>query len=95
MKIRPLQDGVLVKRVEAEQTTASGIIIPGSAQEKPKEGEIVAIGKGRLLENGNLTVFDVSVGDRVLFGSFAGTEVKVDNKAHLLLKESDLLGVIL
>jgi chaperonin GroES len=94
MKIRPLQDRILVKRVEAEEKTASGIIIPDNAKEKPMEGEVIAIGNGRILENGERTNLDVKVGDRVLFSKYAGSEVKVNGQEHLILREEDILGVI-
>lgn len=95
MKIRPLQDRILVKRLEAEQKTASGIIIPDNAKEKPMEGEIVAVGNGKVLSDGKLNKPDVKVGDKVLFSKYAGSEVKIDNVEHLILREDDLLGVIL
>ena len=96
MKIRPLQDRILVKRLEAEaRQTASGIIIPDNAKEKPMEGEVVAIGKGRLLEDGKLHTPDVAVGDKILFSKYAGSEVKLEGEEHLILREDDVLGVIL
>ena len=94
MKIRPLQDRILVKRLEAENKTASGIIIPDGAKEKPMEGEVVAVGKGKLLDSGKLSQPDVTVGDRVLFGKYAGSEVKIENAEHLILREDDILGVM-
>ena len=94
MSFRPLHDRVLVRRVEAEEKTAGGIIIPDSAKEKPAEGEIVAVGTGDRAENGTITPMDVKVGDRVLFGKWSGTEVKVDGEDLLIMKESDILGVI-
>ena len=94
MKIRPLQDRILVKRLEAESKTASGIIIPDNAKEKPQEGEVVAVGKGRLLEDGKLHQPDVKVGDKILFSKYAGSEVKLGNDEHLILREDDVLGVI-
>jgi len=94
MSFRPLHDRVLVRRVEAEEKTAGGIIIPDSAKEKPAEGEIVSIGSGTRAENGTITPLDVKVGDRVLFGKWSGTEVKVDGEDLLIMKESDILGVI-
>ena len=93
MKFRPLHDRVVVKRLDAEQKTASGIIIPDTAQEKPSQGEIVAVGKGAVSDNGKVTPLDVKVGDRVLFGKWSGTEVKVDGEELLIMKESDILGV--
>jgi chaperonin GroES len=94
MTFRPLHDRVLVRRIEAEEKTAGGIIIPDSAKEKPAEGEIVAIGSGTRADDGKITPLDVSVGDRVLFGKWSGTEVKVDGEDLLIMKESDILGVI-
>jgi chaperonin GroES len=94
MKIRPLQDRILVKRLEAEEKTPSGIIIPDNAKEKPMEGEVVAVGNGKTLEDGKLSKPDVKVGDKVLFSKYAGTEVKLDGSEHLVLREDDLLGVI-
>jgi chaperonin GroES len=94
MSFRPLHDRVLVRRVEAEEKTAGGIIIPDSAKEKPAEGEIVSIGTGTRAENGTITPLDVKVGDRVLFGKWSGTEVKVGGEDLLIMKESDILGVI-
>jgi len=94
MTFRPLHDRVLVRRVEAEEKTAGGIIIPDSAKEKPAEGEIVAVGNGSRAEDGKVTPLDVKVGDRVLFGKWSGTEVKVDGEDLLIMKESDILGVI-
>lgn len=94
MTFRPLHDRVLVRRVEAEEKTAGGIIIPDSAKEKPAEGEIVATGSGARSEDGKITPLDVKVGDRVLFGKWSGTEVKVDGEDLLIMKESDVLGVI-
>ncbi len=94
MEFRPLHDRVLVKRVEQEEKTAGGIIIPDTAQEKPMEGEIMAVGSGTLRDDGTVTPLDVKVGDRVLFGKWSGTEVKIDGEERLIMKESDLLGVI-
>ncbi|GGD36515.1 co-chaperone GroES [Croceicoccus pelagius] len=94
MAFRPLHDRVLVERIEAEEKTAGGIIIPDSAKEKPSEGRIVAVGTGTRSENGTVTPLDVKEGDRVLFGKWSGTEVKVDGKDLLIMKESDLLGVM-
>ena len=93
MKFRPLQDRILVKRVAAETKTASGIIIPDAAQEKPLEGEVVAVGNGRTLDNGTVLKPDVAVGDRVVFGKYAGSELKLDGEELLILTEADLLGV--
>jgi len=94
MGFRPLHDRVLVRRVEAEEKTAGGIIIPDSAKEKPAEGEIVSVGSGARAEDGKVTPLDVKAGDRVLFGKWSGTEVKVDGEDLLIMKESDILGVI-
>ena len=94
MEFRPLHDRVLVKRVEQEEKTAGGIIIPDTAQEKPMEGEIVAAGSGSRREDGTVVPLDVKAGDRVLFGKWSGTEVKIDGDDLLIMKESDLLGVI-
>ena len=94
MTFRPLHDRVLVRRVEAEEKTAGGIIIPDSPKEKPAEGEIVAVGTGTRAENGTITPLDVKAGDRVLFGKWSGTEVKVDGEDLLIMKESDILGII-
>ncbi|HBM87323.1 MAG: co-chaperone GroES [Parvibaculaceae bacterium] len=94
MKFRPLHDRVLVRRVEEDTKTAGGIIIPDSAQEKPSEGEIVAAGTGTKSEDGKVTPLDVKAGDRVLFGKWSGTEVKVDGEELLIMKESDILGII-
>ena len=94
LKFRPLHDRVVVRRVESEEKTAGGIILPDTAQEKPSEGEIVAVGSGARDESGKLVPLDVKVGDRVLFGKWSGTEVKVDGEDLLIMKESDILGVI-
>ena len=94
MSFRPLHDRVLVRRVEAEEKTAGGIIIPDSAKEKPAEGEIVSVGSGARSEDGKIHPLDVKVGDRVLFGKWSGTEVKVGGEDLLIMKETDILGVI-
>jgi chaperonin GroES len=94
MSFRPLHDRVLVRRVEAEQKTAGGIIIPDTAQEKPQEGEVVSIGTGTKAEDGKITPLDVKAGDRILFGKWSGTEVKVDGEDLLIMKESDILGIL-
>jgi len=94
MSFRPLHDRVLVRRVEAEEKTAGGIIIPDSAKEKPAEGEIVAVGSGARSEDGKVTPLDVKEGDRVLFGKWSGTEVSVNGEELLIMKESDILGVV-
>jgi len=92
--IRPLGDRVLLQRVEAEEKTAGGILLPDSAKEKPKEGKIIAVGDGRVLDNGERSKFSVKKGDRVLFTSYAGTEVKVGGQEYLIMREEDILGVI-
>lgn len=94
MKFRPLQDRILVKRLQGEEKTASGIIIPDNAKEKPMEGEVVAVGAGKTLDDGKLRKPEVKTGDRVLFGKYAGSEVKLDGIEHLILREDDLLGVL-
>ena len=94
MKIRPLHDRVLVRRLEQDQTTAGGIIIPDTAQEKPQEGEVVAAGAGVRADGGTVTPLDVEAGDRILFGKWSGSEVKVDGEELLIMKESDIMGVI-
>jgi chaperonin GroES len=94
MKFRPLHDRVVVKRVEAESKTASGIIIPDTVKEKPSEGEVVAVGSGGRDEAGKLIPIDVRAGDRVLFGKWSGTEVKIDGVEYLIMKESDIMGVV-
>ncbi len=94
MKIRPLQDRILVKRIEEEDTTAGGIIVPDTAKEKPQEGKVVAVGKGKIGEDGKLQKPDVKKGDRVLFGKFAGTEVTLDGTEHLIIGEDDVLGIV-
>ena len=94
MKIRPLHDRVLVRRIEQDQKTAGGIIIPDTAQEKPQEGEVVAAGSGARGEDGKLTPLDVKAGDRILFGKWSGSEVKVEGEELLIMKESDIMGVI-
>ena len=94
MKFRPLHDRVVVKRIEAEEKTAGGIIIPDTAKEKPQQGEIVSVGPGGRDESGKLIPIDVKPGDRVLFGKWSGTEVKIDGVEYLIMKESDIMGVI-
>jgi len=94
MKIRPLNDRILVKRLEGEEKTAGGIIIPDSAKEKPAEGEIVAVGPGKRNDAGERITMDVAVGDRILFSKYGGTEVKLDGKDFLIMREDDILGVI-
>ena len=94
MNIRPLHDRVIVKRVEAERTTASGIVIPDSAGEKPDQGEVLAVGPGKRDDNGKYIALDVKVGDRVLFGKYAGQGVKVDGQEVLVMREEDIMGVL-
>ena len=94
MKIRPLHDRILVKRIEEEEKTKGGIIIPDTAKEKPIEGEVMAVGNGRVLENGETRPLEVKVGDRILFGKYAGTEIKIEGEEYLMMREDDVLGVI-
>ncbi|CDX18327.1 co-chaperone GroES [Mesorhizobium sp. LCM 4577] len=94
MKFRPLHDRVLVRRIEADEKTAGGIIIPDTAKEKPQEGEVIAVGPGARDESGKLTPLDVKVDDRILFGKWSGTDIKLDGEDLLIMKESDILGVI-
>ncbi|MBA4767704.1 MAG: co-chaperone GroES [Porphyrobacter sp.] len=94
MAFRPLHDRVVVRRIEADQKTAGGIIIPDSAQEKPSEGEVIAVGEGNRDDDGDRIALDVKVGDRVLFGKWSGTEVKIDGEDLLIMKESDIMGII-
>ena len=94
MKFRPLHDRVVVRRLSAEEKTAGGIIIPDTAKEKPQEGEILAVGNGTVSEDGNVRPLDVKAGDRILFGKWSGTEVKIDGEELLIMKESDVMGVI-
>jgi chaperonin GroES len=94
MKIRPLHDRVLVRRMEEETTTAGGIVLPGSATEKPNTGEVLAVGKGKILENGDVRPMDVKVGDKVLFGQYSGSAVKVDGEELLMMREEDIQAVV-
>ena len=93
-KIRPLHDRVIVERVEAEERSAGGIIIPDTAKEKPQEGKVVAVGKGKHREDGSLIPMDVKAGDRILFSKYAGSEVKIDGKEYIIMREEDILGVL-
>src|SRR3954466_4823071 len=93
MKIRPLQDRIVVKRLEGESKTKGGIIIPDSAKEKPIEGKVVAVGNGKILKDGKVRPVDVKVGDTILFGKYSGNEVKIDGEEHLLIREDDVLAV--
>jgi chaperonin GroES len=94
VKIRPLQDRVIVQRIEEEEKTKGGLIIPDTAKEKPQEGKIIAVGKGKLNEDGKITPMDVKVNDRVLFGKYSGTEINIDGEEHLIMREEDILGII-
>lgn len=94
MKIRPLHDRVIVKRLEEERKTASGIVIPDAAAEKPDQGEIIAVGKGKILESGEVRQMDIKVGDRVLFGKYSGQTVKIDGEELLVMREEDIMGVV-
>ena len=94
MKLRPMQDRIIVKRVEEETKTAGGIFIPETAKEKPQQGEVIAVGKGKVTEEGKVLPLDVKVGDRVLFGKYAGTEVKLEGEELLIMREDDILGVV-
>jgi chaperonin GroES len=94
MKVKPLQDRLVVKRIEEEQKTKGGIIIPDAAKEKPQEGRVVAVGDGKVLENGQKSPLTVKVGNKVLFGKYSGTEIKIDGDEHLILREDDVLAII-
>jgi chaperonin GroES len=94
MNIRPLHDRVVVRRTEEERTTPGGIVLPGSATEKPSQGEVLAVGNGRILDSGEVRGLDVKVGDKVLFGKYSGTEVKIDGEEVLVMREEDIMGVI-
>jgi chaperonin GroES len=94
MKIRPLNDRILVKRLEEKEVTKGGIIIPDTAKEKPIEGKVIAVGKGKVLENGDVRALDVKEGDKVLFGKYAGTEIKIESEDFLMMREDDILGII-
>ena len=94
MKIRPLHDRVIIKRMESETKSAGGIVIPDNAAEKPIKGEVIAVGKGKILENGDIRPLDVKKGDRVIFSKYAGTEIKLDGNEYLMMREDDILGVI-
>jgi len=94
MNIRPLHDRVVVKRVEEETKTAGGIVLPGSAAEKPSEGEVLAVGPGKPLDNGQVRAMDVKVGDKVLFGKYSGTEVKVGGEQYIIMREEDIMGIL-
>jgi len=94
MNIRPLHDRIIVERIEEETTTAGGLIIPDTAKEKPQEGKVIAAGKGKKTEDGKLLPMEVKVGDKVLFGKYAGTEIKIEGKEYLMMREDDILGVV-
>ena len=94
MKIRPLQDRIIVKRVDEEETTKGGIIIPDTAKEKPQEGKVIAVGKGKVSEDGKLQKLDVKKGDKVLFSKYSGTEINIEGEEHLIIREDDVLGVV-
>ncbi|OPX36706.1 MAG: co-chaperone GroES [Deltaproteobacteria bacterium] len=94
MKVRPLHDRVIVKRVEEEETTKGGIIIPDTAKEKPIEGKVVAVGNGKILENGKKQPLEVKKGDRILFGKYAGTDIKIEGEEHLIMREDDIIAIV-
>jgi len=94
VKITPLQDRVIVKRIEEEEKSKGGIIIPDTAKEKPQEGKVIAVGKGKMNEDGKVTPLDVKVNDLILFGKYSGTEINIDGEEHLIMREEDILGVI-
>jgi len=94
MKIRPLYDRIVVKRIEEQETVRGGIIIPDSAKEKPQEGEVVAVGNGKRLENGTMVPLDVKVGDRILFGKYSGSDIKLDGDEYMIMREDEVLGVL-
>ncbi len=93
MKIRPLQDRIIVKRIDEEETTKGGIIIPDTAKEKPQEGKVIAVGKGKINDDGKLQPLDVKKGDRVLFSKYSGTEINIEGEEHLIIREDDVLGI--
>ena len=94
MELRPLYDRIVVKRLEEKEQARGAIIIPDTAKEKPQQGEVIAVGKGKRLENGKLVPLDVKVGDRILFGKYAGTEIKIENQEYLILREEDVFGIV-
>ena len=94
MNIRPLQDRVIIKRIEEEEKSKGGIIIPDTAKEKPQEGKVIAVGKGKVNDDGKLIPLDVKVNDRILFGKYSGTEINIDGEEHLIMREEDILGVL-
>jgi chaperonin GroES len=94
MKIRPLHDRVIIKRIEEEETTKGGIIIPDTAKEKPSEGKVIAVGNGKTLDNGEVKALEVKKGDKVLFGKYAGTEIKIEGEEHLIMREDDIIAIV-
>jgi len=94
MNFRPLHDRILIKRIEEKETEKGGIIIPDTAKEKPQEGEVIAVGNGKMTEDGKVVPLDVKAGDRILFGKYSGSEIKIDNKEYLILKEEEVLGIV-
>jgi len=94
MKVKPLHDRILIKRVEEKETIKGGIIIPDTAKEKPQEGEVIAVGTGKKTEDGKVIPLDVKAGDRILFGKYSGTEIKIDNEEYLIIREDEVLGII-
>jgi len=94
MKFRPLQDRILIKRIEEETKTAGGIIVPDTAKEKPQQGEVIAVGNGKRLDDGKVQPVDVKVGDRILFGKYSGSDIKIDGVEHLILREEEILGIV-
>jgi chaperonin GroES len=94
MKIKPLQDRIIVKRLEEEEKTKGGIIIPDAAKEKPQEGRVIAVGDGKVLDNGQKFALTVKVGDKILFGKYSGSEIKIDGEEHLIMREDDVLGIV-
>jgi chaperonin GroES len=94
MNIRPLYDRIVVKRIEEQETTRNGIVIPDSAKEKPQEGEVIAIGKGKRLDDGKMVTLDLTVGDRILFAKYSGNEIKLDGTEYIIMREDDVLGVL-
>src|SRR6201994_2604833 len=94
MKIRPLYDRIVVKRIDEQETTSHGIIIPDSAKEKPQEGEVMSIGRGKRLDNGTMVALDVKAGDRILFGKYSGNEIKLEGTEYIIMREDDVLGVL-
>jgi len=94
MKVRPLHDRILLKRIEEKESIKGGIIIPDTAKEKPQEGEVIAVGNGKILENGTKLALDVKAGDKILFGKYSGTEVKISGEEYLVLREDDIMGII-